>query len=637
MSGWVSFRISILVYILPVATGFTYRCNSCGLSSIPSHIPAETTEVHLQKNQIVSILRTSLMTAPNITLLVLSRNRLRNVEVGSFSGLKITTLTMPYNQLTSVPHIEPLAYSLSILNLDRNRISTVEPYTFSNFTKFKRLYLQRNSITSLPDFALHLPRATFYSFYLDRNRINSLGHFAFAGVKALYLRMSNNALTKFPCLKNIRRIYNIYLNSNPIATAPVDCGPRWNTLKLVQLKGTLLTSLDNITKHAPSLNRLEVAGTPVKFSDETFKGTRFTYIVLRHVSWLPEFHSSKATLGYVELGGIALHCVDDTWLDGMVNLRTFKLIQTFVDILPDHGCSNNTNKNRTVLSYFRSLRNLMINKSPLIQFPNLTLYGYNASLYYLEIKNSNISSLPCFPDNFKLYDLFKIDLTKNQISHICNLNFAPNIRILLLSQNPLFDTLFIGPTNIPLSNLYHFEIESIGMESLSDSVLRVTQNVRELKCGSNKINLFPNIKYISKSVLHIELHDNVIPYVPCTTLDIMQKLTSLNLVDNVINFVCSMLLTWAPNLTTLSLNRNQLLEIVDLRGPTRMQPTRVWLEGNPFRCLTSMCWMLFIPVGINLQLGLQKIQCLDGDGIGRNMIAGLTTECTCKFTSLLTV
>ena len=509
MSGWLSFRISILVYILPVATGYTYRCNSCGLSSIPSHIPAETTEVHLQRNQIVSTLMTSLMTAPNITLLVISRNRLTNVEVDSFSSLKIRTLTMSYNQLTSVPPIESLAYSLSILNLDRNRIFTVEPYTFSNFTEFKRLYLQCN-------------------------RINSLGHFAFAGGKALYLRMSYNALTKFPCLKNIRRIYNIYLNSNPISTAPVDCGPHWNTLKLVQLRGTFLKSLDNITKHAPSLDRLEVGGNSVKFSDETFKDTRFTYIVLRHVSWLPEYHSSKATLGHVELGGIALHCIEDVWLDGMVNLRTFKLIQTSVDILPDHGCSNNTNENRTVLGYFRSLSNSVINKSPLIQFPNLTLYGYNASLYYLQIKESKISSLPCFPDNFKLYSLFKIDLTENQISHICNMNFAPNIRTLLLSQNPLFDTLFIELTNIPLSNLYHIEIESIGMESLSDSVLRATENVRELKCGSNMINLFPNIKYISRSVVHIELHDNVIPNVPCTTLDIRQKLTSLNLVDNVI-------------------------------------------------------------------------------------------------------
>ena len=305
----------------------------------------------------------------------------------------------------------------------------------------------------MPDFTLHLPRATFYSFYLDRNRINLLGHFAFAGVKALYLRMSYDVSTKFPCLENIRRIYNIYLNSNPISTAPVDCGPHWNTLKPVQLRGTFLKSLDNITKHAPSLNRLEVGGTTVKFSDETFKDTRFTYIMLRHVSWLPEFHSSKATLGYVELGGIALHCIDDVWLDGMVNLRTFKLIQTSVDILPDHGCSNNTNENRTVLGYFQSLRNLVINKSPLIQFPNLTSYGYNASLYYLQIRESKISSLLCFPDNFKLYDLFKIDLTENQISHICSMNIAPNIRTLLPSQNPLFDTLFIVPTNIPLLNL----------------------------------------------------------------------------------------------------------------------------------------------------------------------------------------
>ena len=92
-----------------------------------------------------------------------------------------------------------------------------------------------------------------------------------------------------------------------------------------------------------------------------------------------------------------------------------------------------------------------------------------------------------------------------------------------------------------------------------------------------------------------------------------------------------MLITQAPKLATLILNRNQLVEIADLRGPTRTQPTRVWLESNPLRCLTSMCWMLFIPQGSNLDLGLQSIQCLDGDDIGENLIAGLNMECTCKF------
>ena len=631
MSDWSALGIAILVCISAVTQGFIYNCDNCGLSNIPPNISPEITGLHLHGNLIRSISKNSLATLLNMTLLVISRNILTYVEDDSFSGLQIETLTMSYNQLTSVPHIEPLVFTLSSLRLDRNRISTIEPYTFRNFTALKRLYLIRNFITNLPDFALHMPRASIYSFYFDHNRINTLGHLAFAGTKTLYLRMNQNALTEVPCLKDISRLHYLYLNNNPISTAPVDCGPSWNTIRLVQLKGTHLTSLDNITKFSPSLTRLEVSGTPVTFSDETFKETRFTSIIIRDVSWLPEFHSSKLTLVYVELGGIALSCIGEAWLDGMTNLGTFKLLQTSVDLLPSQECSNNTYENRTVFGYFQSLRTMVIHNSPLIQFPNLTSYGNNASLYHLEIQKSRISSVPCFPDNFILYDLFTINLIENQINHICSMNFAPNIRNLLLSQNPLFDTLFAEPTNIQLSSLHRIEIESISMESLSDSVLSVVQNCGELISGSNKINLFPNIKLISQSVVDIDLHANLIPDIPCAALDKMENLTSLSVVDNVITFVCPMLLTWAPNLDTLNLKRNQLLEIGDLRGPTRMHPTNVWLDGNHFRCLTSMCWILFVTKDSNLQLEVQNIQCLDGNDIGKDIITGLTTECTCKF------
>ena len=631
MSDWLAFQIAICIYIVQGAMAFKYTCNSCGLSNIPPNLSPETTQLHLHGNQIKSISRNSLRNYPNITVLAMSRNTMTNVEVDSFAGMKISNLVLSYNQLTSVPDIAPLALSLRNLDLRKNRITTIEPYAFTNFTALSTLYLHYNSITNLPGFALNIPRAWLYAVHLEANGLATTDDLAFAGLGVMYLRLHNNALTEFPCLKDISMLHYLYLNSNPISIAPVECGPRWNTFRLVQIRGTLLTSVDNITKYATSLYHFEVGGTPVTFSDETFKGTRFSYITLRDVSFLPEFHSSKLTLGYLELGGVAVRCVDDVWLDGMPKLGTFVLIDTSVDHMPNPGCSNNTYENRTAPSYFQSLRNLRIHNSPLVQFPNLTAFGYNGSLYDLYIRKSKIASVPCFPDDFKLYDLYQIDLIENQINHLCSLNFAPNVRNLLLSNNPLFDTLFIEPTNIPLSNLYLIQLNEINMESLTDSVLRVAYNCGVLQGKSNKINSFPNIKLIASSVEHIELQSNFIPAVPCTAIDQMEKLTYLNLEINAITYVCPRLITQAAKLATLNLHRNQLVEIVDFRGPTRMQPTRVWLTSNPWRCLTAMCWMLFIPEDSNLDLGLQSIQCLDVDDIGENMIAGLTKEWTCKF------
>ena len=184
---------------------------------------------------------------------------------------------------------------------------------------------------------------------------------------------------------------------------------------------------------------------------------------------------------------------------------------------------------------------------------------------------------------------------------------------------------------MPLSNLYRIAIVSIRMESLSDSILRVAYKSSMLKAESNKINLFPNIKLIARSVVRIWLQSNLISDVPCTALDQMEKLEYLNLDQNVITYLCPMLITQATKLATLILNNNQLLEVADVRGPTRMQPTRVWLKRNPLRCLASMCWMLFVAEDSNLQLGLQCIECLDAVDIWTDMTAGLTVECACKF------
>ena len=490
MCDGLVFRIAVLVNMLSVATTLTYNCDNCGLSNIPTHIPPETTGLRLHGNRIRSIYKNSFMTLPNITLLLISKNMITYVEVDSFTGLNISNLDMSYNQLTSVPHIEPLALSLWSLDLRNNHITTIEPYTFTNFTVLSRLYLHNNSITSLPDFALNMPRACLYSVHIEANGLATINDLAFAGMHVMYLRIEWNELTEFPCFKGIGMLRYLYLSGNPITTAPVDCGPRWDTIRKLDITRTRMTSVDSIIKNGSSLHHLEADGAPIKFSDETFKGTRFSFITIRDASKLPQFHSSKLTLRHLELGGMALRCIDEKWLGGLDNLYYFRLAHTSVDQLPSPECSNDTQNYRTELGYFHSLHTMQMYNNPLVLFPNLTSYGYNASLYKLYIRKSNIVTVPCFPENVKLYELFLIDLVENHITHICNLNFAPNIKYMFLSQNPLFDTLFRAPTDKPLWNLYHIELEWISMGSLNDAVLRVIPNCGVLKVDQTRSTVF---------------------------------------------------------------------------------------------------------------------------------------------------
>ena len=224
MGCCLMFRMVFMTYITSIVLASSYSRTNSGLTRIPGSIPAKTTHLYLKQNRIKTISRSSLVALKNIKLLDISRNILHNVEPNSFTGLTIKTLVLSYNQLAIVPHIEPLAYSLTSLDLRNNLITTVEQLTFKNFTLLAWLRLSANSITSLPGFALHMPLTTLSHVYIDGNRIVSLNNFAFAGLRTHYMILNNNELTEFPCLSNITKLDNLHLYGNPISTVPTDCG-----------------------------------------------------------------------------------------------------------------------------------------------------------------------------------------------------------------------------------------------------------------------------------------------------------------------------------------------------------------------------------------------------------------------------
>ena len=677
MIGCFNLGIPILFVTIPAALGLSYNCNYCNVSSIPPTVPIKATELHLVGNRIRSISQSSLTALTDITLLDMSRNSLAYVEFGSFSGLMIIKLVLSYNQISDVPHIEPLANTLTSLDLSANLISTIKPFTFNNFTVLSMLHLTSNSITTLPDFAFHAPFARFYQVFINANRLNMLSKLAFAGMSAQYLILNNNELTEFPCLNNITFVRYLHLRDNPIRIVPHGCGQWWKHLHHIYLARTRLTSVDNITKFTPRLNRMEVYGASLTVSDETFKHTPYlSWLVMRDLNQFPMFYSNKATLWHVDLGGRAIQCIDEPLLDGMNAVLYFRLWDTSIVQLPHPGCSGSAYENSTTKGYFHSLRTLMVYSShleklpsihnvyqlehlylqynriatiddadipelnnlnlwqiyrdKLTNFPNLTSLGFNSSLATIDFRENKILAIPCFSYGFKMHHLVYIYLNRNRIDYICNMDFAPNVKAVYLEGNPLSGIAFLESTNVPLLNLHNVTIQSNNIDIMSDSALRVVPNCWLLQMEENKIKQFPAIKLIASTIAHVQLHTNLIPDVPCAALDLLEALVTLYLDDNLISYVCPMLLALAPKLTHLGLSGNRLLEIADLRTPARTQPTTVVLTNNPFKCLSALCWMLFVPPQGNLQLELKNTLCLDSEDMRRDITPGLTAECTCE-------
>ena len=682
MSGCRLFTIVVLAYAVSSALASSYTCNDCALTIIPSSIPPETTHLYLKGNRMRSVARSSLVGLKNVRLLDVSGNRLNNIELDSFTGLRITKLVLPYNKLTAVPHIEPLANSLTSLDLRSNLITTIEPRTFKNFTELKLLYFTANSITALNEYSLSAPLTRLHKVFVDGNPLHTLNSHAFAGMQADHLIMKYNEITEFPCLNDIIFLYHLHLYGNPISTVPTECGQWWHNLLSLDLGQTRLTSIDNITKYTPRLSRVQAHGVPLVLSRDTFRNIQnLNWVYLKDVNQFPQFYASKSALIKIHIEGKSVRCIDEEHLDGMNAVKTFKLQHTSVDLLPHPGCSDTSYQNRTVHGYFQSLQNISIYQSKLknipslhrasqlfsmrlryhtismindseipqlrhlyewnlyygkiLHFPNLTSLGYDSSLTVLHLSKNKISSIPCFHDNFKLHNLAEIVLHHNLIDYICNMDFAPNIKSLDLTYNLLIGKFFVQPSNGPLHDLHTISARFNNIDQIYDSDFLVIQSCQELQMGWNRINQFPNIKLIASTAVNIELRHSLIPDVPCNALDTMGELATLHLDDNIISFICPLLLNLAPKLIHLGLSRNRLLEISDLRLPVRIEPTRVLLDGNPFRCLATLCWMLFVPEDGHLQLGLRDTNCTDDENTVKNIFTGVAAECRCKVTDQL--
>ena len=102
------------------------------------------------------------------------------------------------------------------------------------------------------------------------------------------------------------------------------------------------------------------------------------------------------------------------------------------------------------------------------------------------------------------------------------MNFAPNIKVMYLSGNPLFGIVFMESTNVPLLSLHNVSMRFNDIDLVSDAALRIIGNCRVLQMDENTIKTFPIIKLIASSAVRVELHKNLIPDVPCTALDTIE-------------------------------------------------------------------------------------------------------------------
>ena len=155
-------------------TDGNYHRDGCGLTQVPTNIPADARKVYLSNNQITNIRIGAFSQLTNCTELWLNNNTLTIIEAADFVGLQsLKELILENNFITEIQtfafihlkrcseisikgnrltHVSVNMFIglpfLEKLSLSDNRISNIEPGAFAKLSKLMILDLSKNNISS---------------------------------------------------------------------------------------------------------------------------------------------------------------------------------------------------------------------------------------------------------------------------------------------------------------------------------------------------------------------------------------------------------------------------------------------------------------------------------------------------------
>jgi hypothetical protein len=123
------------------------------------------------------------------------------------------------------------------LSLDRMRLTIIPMAVLSKMAHLRNLFLDFNNLKKIP--TLPLPRLEV-------------------------LKLSRNQIEQFPCLQNLTKLEELFLDHNQITTCPPSCFSACNALYLVSLEGNRLEEFPRSLREVKSLRHLSLEYNPIK-------------------------------------------------------------------------------------------------------------------------------------------------------------------------------------------------------------------------------------------------------------------------------------------------------------------------------------------------------------------------------------
>ncbi|XP_035677591.1 uncharacterized protein LOC118416557 [Branchiostoma floridae] len=300
-------------------------CIRTEMEKIPVNLFADTRNLFLEANRIQAVPSCTFWGLPNLQLLDLHGNTLKNegLDQGSFLGIRnLTYIYLSNNLISSVPAHLPT--TLLYLYLNHNHISMIPTGIFDRHGKLRRLYIEHNllrdsgietnsfqGLRSLRFLSLAGNRLLFVPknmpqslthLVLDDNKIDFLPPKCFQGLHKLQLlSLNNNSLPDHGIhsgsYAGLHKLTRLYLSNNSLKSVPYGLPKTLEDLNLDRnsisiLDRSKLKSLENLLKLSLAWNNVTLRGIPPKIFDDL---REITHLDLdgNHIESVPEYLPRK--------------------------------------------------------------------------------------------------------------------------------------------------------------------------------------------------------------------------------------------------------------------------------------------------------------------------------------------------------
>lgn len=342
--------------LIQVASSVTYYGSSQGLSSVPTDlIPQDVLMVKLDRNVLEIIGDHIFSTFTDLTSLDLSHNNIGVISPTAFCGTKITHLYLNNNSLTSLPNLDCIGPTLQKFYATDNQITYWDELPFRNATQLNYLSLRHNKIRIVTGNAMKQAAHVIEYMDLPINQISSIPPEFFTNMQVLNtINLNDNFFLRLPDFSHLpsdNNLLHLYIGGN----------------RLITITAEDLENLPNLQTLYVTHNDLSVV-PPARILPN--------YLRILHIDGNPIFYIPEDTFLGLRLQNLN---VGNTKLQ---RLPPVLCLNRTLEILHAHGNNFSSYTSNNILSFLKTmseLTNVNFADSSLSSFPNIRQLGRNFS------------------------------------------------------------------------------------------------------------------------------------------------------------------------------------------------------------------------------------------------------------------